>query len=36
QAFGAAIDFLLDGPLGNSDRPTEIRNAISGEIIRAG
>jgi L-threonylcarbamoyladenylate synthase len=36
QTFGAAIDFVLDGPLGDSIRPTEIRDAISGEIIRAG
>lgn len=35
-AFGDAVDFVLDGPLGNAARPTEIRDAISGEIIRAG
>jgi L-threonylcarbamoyladenylate synthase len=36
QAFGAEIDFVLDGPLGGSERPTEIRDAISGEVVRAG
>ncbi len=36
QTFGAAVDFVLDGPLGGSLRPTEIRDAISGEIVRAG
>lgn len=33
--FGAALDGLLDAPTGNQDRPTLIRDALSGAIIRA-
>lgn len=33
--FGDALDGLLDAPLGAQDRPTTIRDALSGAIIRA-
>lgn len=33
--FGAALDGLLDAPLGDQQRPTVIRDALSGAIIRA-
>jgi L-threonylcarbamoyladenylate synthase len=33
--FGAALDGLLDAPLGGQAGPTEIRDALSGAIIRA-
>lgn len=33
--FGDALDGLLDAPLGAQDRPTTIRNALTGAIIRA-
>lgn len=33
--FGDALDGLLDAPLGNQNRPTTIRDALSGEVIRA-
>ncbi|MHA6205799.1 L-threonylcarbamoyladenylate synthase [Dyella soli] len=33
--FGEALDGLLDAPLGDQQRPTVIRDAISGAIIRA-
>ncbi|MEN8131508.1 MAG: L-threonylcarbamoyladenylate synthase [Pseudomonadota bacterium] len=36
SVFGTSIDFILDAPLGQSRTPTEIRDAISGEIIRHG
>jgi L-threonylcarbamoyladenylate synthase len=32
--FGAAIDYYLAGPLGGRERPSEIRDALSGEILR--
>lgn len=35
-AFGAQVDVILDGPLGASDRPTEIRDALTGVTVRAG
>jgi L-threonylcarbamoyladenylate synthase len=31
-----AIDYVLPGPTGGADRPTEIRDARSGRILRAG
>ena len=34
QAFDGQIDALLDGELGGLERPTQIRDAISGEIVR--
>ncbi len=36
SVFGSNIDFILDAPLGQSRTPTEIRDAISGDIIRHG
>lgn len=33
--FESQIDFVLEGPLGHSRRPSEIRDAISGKIIRS-
>lgn len=33
--FGDAIDYYLAGPLGDRDRPSEIRDALSGEILRS-
>lgn len=35
KCFGSAIDYYLPGELGDSNNPSEIRNAISGEVIRA-
>lgn len=32
--FGNKIDFILKASVGNSQLPTEIRNAITGEILR--
>jgi L-threonylcarbamoyladenylate synthase len=32
--FGSQIDFILDAPLGHSRKPSEIRDAISNQIIR--
>lgn len=34
--FGNKIDGILEGALGTSKRPSEIRDAISGEILRVG
>ncbi|WP_211923853.1 L-threonylcarbamoyladenylate synthase [Coxiella endosymbiont of Amblyomma nuttalli] len=34
--FGNQIDRILEGPIGPSRRPTEIRDAITGEVLRAG
>lgn len=36
MTFGNKLDLILSGPLGNSYRPTEIRDARSGEIVRPG
>lgn len=33
-AFGDDLRYILDGPLGGLDRPTPIRDAISGEQLR--
>jgi len=33
--FGKALDGLLDAPLGDQQRPSVIRDALSGAIIRA-
>lgn len=32
--FGDAVDYYLDGPLGGRDRPSEIRDALSGATLR--
>jgi len=34
--FGDSIDYILPGATGNSPRPTEIRDAITGRVIRPG
>lgn len=34
EYFGHALDYILPGEVGGLTGPTEIRNAISGEIIR--
>ncbi|OGT47498.1 MAG: threonylcarbamoyl-AMP synthase [Gammaproteobacteria bacterium RIFCSPHIGHO2_12_FULL_41_15] len=36
MTFGKAIDQIVEGPVGKSHRPTEMRDAVSGEVIRAG
>lgn len=36
RALGDAVDYVLAGPLGNAARPTEIRDAASGRILRPG
>lgn len=33
-AFGEQLAYILDGPTGGLERPTPIRDAISGEILR--
>jgi L-threonylcarbamoyladenylate synthase len=33
-AFGAQLAYILDGAVGGLDKPTPIRDAVSGEIIR--
>lgn len=35
EYFGAALDGVLDAPLGAQDRPTVIRDALTGAMIRA-
>ncbi|HET8790037.1 MAG TPA: Sua5/YciO/YrdC/YwlC family protein [Modicisalibacter sp.] len=35
RCFGSAIDVIVDGPLGGHDRPSTIRDLITGEILRA-
>ena len=32
--FGTRVDFVLPGQLGKQDRPTEIRDLVSGKFIR--
>lgn len=36
QRFMHQLDFILNEPLGSSDKPTEIRQLANGEILRAG
>lgn len=36
RAFGSLVDYVLAGPLGDSDRPTEIRDGASGRVLRPG
>ncbi|HEY5718044.1 MAG TPA: Sua5/YciO/YrdC/YwlC family protein [Motiliproteus sp.] len=35
QAFSRQLDYLLPGPLGGLDRPTQIRDLRSGTVLRA-
>ncbi len=34
RAFGDGLDAILDGALGGLDRPTRIRDALTGEVLR--
>jgi len=34
SAFGTQLAYILDGPTGGLERPTPIRDAVSGEVIR--
>lgn len=34
SAFGAAIDYIVPGPLGKLARPTQIRDARTGRVLR--
>ncbi len=34
DAFIADVDFVLDGALGGQERPTPIRDALTGELLR--
>lgn len=36
RIFGDKLDFVLDAPVGEHARPTEIRDAITGNVVRAG
>jgi L-threonylcarbamoyladenylate synthase len=36
RQLGDAVDYLLPGPLGGRTKPTEIRDAATGRVIRAG
>lgn len=35
-AFGSTIDYIVAGDVGGAGRPTEIRDALTGDIIRPG
>lgn len=35
EQFGPQIDYYLPGPLGGRDRPSEIRDALSGAVLRS-
>ena len=34
RSFGNRVDFILSGPLGGLARPTAIRDAMTGEVLR--
>lgn len=34
DAFGDSLDAIVDAPLGGNDRPSDIRDALTGAIIR--
>jgi L-threonylcarbamoyladenylate synthase len=36
RELGGQVDYILHGELGNSEKPTEIRDALTGGVIRAG
>jgi L-threonylcarbamoyladenylate synthase len=36
NAFGDRIDYIVHAPLGGAERPTQIRDGRTGEIVRAG
>lgn len=35
RIFGSAIAAIVDGPLGGHDRPSTIRDLVTGEVLRA-
>ena len=35
KQFGDRLDYILNGPLGDRSKPTEIRDALSGRLIRS-
>ncbi len=35
RAFADAVDYCLHGPLGGADKPSEIRDLVTGQIVRA-
>lgn len=35
MTFGDQIDIIVDGPIGNLKNPTTIKDAVTGEVIRA-
>ena len=36
RVFGDAVDYILPGELGDAKRPSEIRDAVSGHVLRQG
>ena len=36
RVFGDSVDYIVHGPLGGLSRPSEIRDAISGRVVRPG
>jgi L-threonylcarbamoyladenylate synthase len=34
--FGDSVDYILPGAVGDLRKPTEIREALSGKVLRAG
>ncbi len=36
QVFGDNVDYILEGETGDLERPTEIRDVMTNEVIRAG
>ena len=36
EYFGHALDYIVPGEVGDETRPTEIRDAVSGDIMRSG
>lgn len=36
KAFGDGVDYVVEGPVGGRERPSEIRSALTGEVLRAG
>lgn len=36
QQWGEQLDYIVPGELGNRDQPSEIRNALTDEVVREG
>ena len=36
RTFGDGVDHVLEGEVGGRDKPSEIRDALTGEVLRAG